>query len=84
MDYTVLTAVVATSLTSLPIAFVLNKINLMKDHRFVFAAGVLCLAAAAIVPALVLRRRYRNVDWIMYGEYSVQKAVGGKSVRYQQ
>ncbi|PVD20201.1 hypothetical protein C0Q70_20697 [Pomacea canaliculata] len=66
MDYTVLTAVVATSLTSLPIAFVLNKINLMKDHRFVFAAGVLCLAAAAIVPALVLRRRYRNVDWIMY------------------
>lgn len=68
MDFIVLAVVIGTSLTSLPVAFVMNKLNLMKDSRLVFAAGALCLAAAAAVPAFFLRRRYRNVDFIIYGE----------------
>ena len=68
MDFVVLAVVIATSLTSLPVAFVMNKLNVAKDARFVFAAGALCLVAAAAVPAWFLRRRYRHVDFIIYGE----------------
>ena len=71
MDYVVLLTVLGTSLTSLPVAFVLNKLSLMKDSRFVFAAGSLCLVLAAAVPAYVLRRRYRNVDFVIYGRWYI-------------
>ncbi|KAK7496050.1 hypothetical protein BaRGS_00012751 [Batillaria attramentaria] len=66
VDFVVLGVVLATSFSSLPIAYLLNKTNLAKDSRIVFAAGALCLAAAILAPAYVLRRRYRNVDFIIY------------------
>ncbi|XP_076443801.1 transmembrane 6 superfamily member 1-like [Babylonia areolata] len=66
MDYVVLAAVFFMSLTSLPVAFLLNRVDFMRDPRFVLIAGGLCLAAAAAVPAFVLRRRYRNVDFVIY------------------
>jgi hypothetical protein len=69
MDYFILTVVFGFSLTSLPIAFFLNKVDWMKDHRFVFAAGAVCLAAACVVPAWFLQRRYRNVHFIIYGKH---------------
>lgn len=62
----VLGVVLVTSFTSVPIAYLLNKTKLVKDSRIVFAAGALCLAAAILGPAYVLRRRYRNVDFIIY------------------
>ena len=68
MDFVVPAVVFATSLTSLPVAFLLNKLDLAKDARFVLAAGALCLLAAAAVPAWFLRRRYRSVDFVIYGE----------------
>lgn len=66
MDYVILVVVLATSLTSLPISFVLNKTDWAKDQRFVFAAGAVCLAVAFFVPAWFLRRRYRHVHFIIY------------------
>ncbi|KAK7115894.1 transmembrane 6 superfamily member 1-like [Littorina saxatilis] len=66
LDCVVLAVVIATALTALPVSFFLNKLNLMKDSRLVLAAGALCLAGAAALPAWILRRRYRNVDFIIY------------------
>ena len=68
MDLVVIAVTTAMSLTSLPVAFFLNKLDLMRDQRAVLAVGIPCLFLSALVPILVIRRRYRNVDFIIYSE----------------
>ncbi|XP_071104310.1 transmembrane 6 superfamily member 1-like [Haliotis cracherodii] len=66
MSLSLVLVVILTSLTSLPIAFYLNKTDAMKDQRLVFGAGMLSLLGATVLPALFMRRFFRNIDPLIY------------------
>ena len=58
-----------SSFTSLPVAYFLNKLDSMKDDRLVFVVAIVCMLLALVIPAICLRRFYRNVDPLIYGSY---------------
>ncbi|XP_041367598.1 transmembrane 6 superfamily member 1-like isoform X2 [Gigantopelta aegis] len=58
--------VTASSFTSLPVAYFLNKLDAMKDDRLVFVTGIVCMILALLIPALCIRRFFRNVDPLIY------------------
>lgn len=76
MELITIVLVLASSLVTVPIVYVLDKLAFLKQQQSFFIGIVVCvsLAAAAVLPALVLRRRYRHVDWAIYGMVQVQSS----------
>lgn len=67
MDYVTTALVFTLSLTAVPITWFLNKqIEWHKDARITYPTFFLCWALASAVPIWFLRKRYRNIDCIVY------------------
>ncbi|CAG5132465.1 unnamed protein product [Candidula unifasciata] len=54
------------SLTSWPVAIVLNKLNILKSERAVLLAGALYIGVVLVATLFLFRRNFRKVDPFMY------------------
>jgi hypothetical protein len=56
-----------SSLTAIPLAYMLNCFATMKDPFLILIAGVLALTFMVAVPVLVARNKSDSVDHFFYG-----------------
>ncbi|KAK6179445.1 hypothetical protein SNE40_011805 [Patella caerulea] len=66
MDVPVVLVVLLSSMSSIPIAYQVNKLNLMKEPIAIVFVGFAALTLATILPVWYIRRKYVKVDPIMY------------------
>jgi hypothetical protein len=81
LDYITFSALLGASLLAVPTAWTIDELKLFKDARVGFPIFFLCWGLAAAIPIFVLRKRYRNVDWVIYGKhcctFTLLKGVAG-------
>ena len=57
-----------SSLTAIPLAYLLNQLSTFRDPLTIFIAGVVALTYVVAIPFFVVRNRPQRADNFFYGK----------------